>query len=116
MELRCDGTSEHEVIPMIEATGNTTTAGVVGEELSDTERHRILASEYRRVLLEVLSDRGRPTSLEALGSAVDDRLDPDGTVHDSERELRILLHHKHLPALASAGVVDYDHERQRVDF
>ena len=100
---------------MVQSTGNTTVRGDEFGDVPATERHRILSSEYRRTVLTVLSERQAPTTLDALVSSVDDRLDSGNVGYGSEEDLRLLLHHVHLPMLASADLVGYDHERQRVE-
>jgi hypothetical protein len=84
---------------------------VLKTDLSDTDRHRLLGDAYRRAVLEVVSERAGSIGLEALVTEIDDRVDPTGTEHSSEQELRILLHHKHLPMVASKGIFDYDRDR-----
>lgn len=75
--------------------------------LSEDERHRVLAAERRRVLLDVLAEREPPVHVEELAAAVADR---EEAVVDQEavQEVAVGLHHVHLPTLGACGVVDYD--------
>lgn len=99
---------------MIETTGDPPTVDLAQSDLSESDRHRLLSDVYRRAILETVSERLGPTELETLMTAVDARVDPEQAEHESERELEILLHHKHLPVMASMGLFDYDHERHRI--
>lgn len=78
-------------------------------ELSESDRHRLLADRRRRVLLDVLADRDGPVELTDLAATVAAR--EDGT--DDER-VAIDLHHHHLPLLDDLGVVVYDPARNRI--
>jgi len=78
-------------------------------ELGADERHRLLSNDRRRVALDALADRETPTGVEEVAAAVARR------TGDDRRGILIALHHVHLPALADAGVLDYDAEAGRVD-
>jgi len=67
------------------------------------ERFELLAPERRWLALTVLVERSSRIDLADLAADVAER-ESDATV----REVRIALHHAHLPKLAAAGVVDYD--------
>lgn len=97
-----------------------TAFGVIDEKrtnhLREYERHRLLASERRRLLLTVLEGRESTATLEDLAAAVADR--------ESEREMasgelvervKLTLHHNHLPKLDEHDVVDYHPESHRID-
>lgn len=70
-----------------------------------------LASRRRRIVLSVLVAREPPVGRTTLMSAVAAR-EQDGPVDPGEveptRNLRVDLHHVHLPKLADAGLIDYD--------
>lgn len=63
-----------------------------------------------RAALEVLATRDEPLPLEDLGR----RLDAVGAVDRSLETVLIELHHRHLPALASRALVEYDAETRTV--
>lgn len=84
-------------------------------ELSESDRHRLLAAERRRLALDVLADRTAPVDLEDLATAISAReadAPPRPTYTDDR--VAITLHHQHLPMLDEAGVVDYDPASRRV--
>lgn len=84
-------------------------------ELSESDRHRLLASERRRVALEVLEERTTLVALGDLAEAVADRETATGAPDDETvRCVALSLHHHHLPMMADLGVVDYDHESRHV--
>lgn len=78
-------------------------------ERMESDRHRLLAAERRRAVLDVLSNRPTPVALEDLVAAIVARED-DPTVPDGELEKRVAisLHHNHLPLMTDLGVIDYD--------
>jgi hypothetical protein len=88
----------------------------IAADLSHDERFELLASERRRLALEVLSDRDTPLGLDDLATAVatrrSDDLAPDS---DAVERTAVSLHHAHLPRLADANVIEYDTGAQRVD-
>jgi len=85
-------------------------------ELSASTRHRLLAAQQRRIVLELLADRTAPVDLEDLASSVAERTadGPTATSTDT-RQTVTNLHHAHLPMLDDAGVVDYAPEENRVE-
>lgn len=91
----------------------TTTADDGGEretqELSPSDRHRILAAEYRRAVLEILADREPPVTLDRLATAIAARSETAET-----DRVRLLLHHEHLPRLDDGDVLEYDADDRRV--
>lgn len=80
-------------------------------ELTESERHRLLAHEDRRAALAVLSRRATPMSLAELAARI---AESDETAA-SEDDLTARLHHRHLPRMADLGVVDYDPSSNRVE-
>jgi hypothetical protein len=94
--------------------GNATEL-IARAELSETERHRLLADERRRTVLDVLAQRGATVTFEALAAAVDD-CERARAVDDATRDrIRVSLHHVHLPKLAAAGLLLYDPLSKRVE-
>lgn len=85
-------------------------------ELTDTERHRLLAAERRRAVLDVLAERTPPVELEDLVEAIAARED-DATItaFEQERLVAISLHHNHLPMMTDVGAIDYDPATTRVE-
>ena len=76
---------------------------------TDSDRMRLLASNRRRVLLDVVEDRSMPVSLDTLAAAVGEAEgDAAGLGTEAIDLIAITLHHNHLPRLADAGVLDYD--------
>lgn len=83
------------------------------EELTESERHRLLASTRRREVLTALAERAGPVHLEDLVDALGPG--PGGEADASTAEqVRVDLHHCHLPKLDDAGVVEYDSDEKRV--
>lgn len=60
----------------------------------------------RRAILAVVLSRDEPISLSALATAVATRT--SGTTESAVDRLSVLFHHADLPALADAGVLEYD--------
>ena len=77
--------------------------------LSTDDHLRLLASERRRALLDVLTDEHVPVDVADLAAAVADRAgacDVDAVA--------LTLHHTHLPLLDDLDVVEYDYRDGRV--
>ncbi|MFB6130573.1 MAG: hypothetical protein ABEJ28_07110 [Salinigranum sp.] len=81
----------------------------------------LFADRRRRELLAELIDRGEPMGVEELALVL--RANASGTPEEADAgcvagadEVRVSLHHVHLPKLDAAGVVDYDHERGTVTY
>lgn len=76
--------------------------------LPESALHRLLASNRRRILLELLEEQPTPVDLEALAILVAKReAEVDSTEPADLDRIEMTLHHEHLPVLAQAGVVDY---------
>lgn len=85
------------------------------DSLTDTERHRLLQSERRRVAMDVLAERTAPVELRALATAIaarEDGFDPSDEA--AVERIELTLHHSHLPKLDSFDVVDYHPESRLV--
>ncbi|GGN90976.1 MULTISPECIES: DUF7344 domain-containing protein [Haloarcula] len=84
-------------------------------ELTDSDRHRLLTDERRRIALDVLSDRPGPVHLDELATEVATR-ESDTAMADPSAVERaaIALHHNHLPRLAASDIVEYDPETRQV--
>lgn len=74
-------------------------------EPSLDEIHSILASPIRRVLLDRFL-KGETTTIETMAT---DLAANDEVPYDDPERLKRNLHHIHLPKLAAAGLIDFDH-------
>lgn len=83
-------------------------------ELSESERHSLLSAARRRIVCDVLANEGASITFEKLAEAVAAR-EREESKPATEDEVRIALHHIHLPKLASAGVIDYDAETKQIE-
>lgn len=72
----------------------------------------ILSSPVRRNVIAILHDSAPITRPELTAKLADAMGDAGATARSprktSRRQLRISLHHNHLPRLADAGVIEYD--------
>lgn len=89
---------------------------MVGTTLSFDEVLDLCRDEHRRILLAVLSEREQ-VSIEQLTADIVQH-NHHATVaeisDDMESRIRTSLHHKHLPRLADAGLLEYDRDAKRV--
>ncbi|WP_458191118.1 DUF7344 domain-containing protein [Haladaptatus sp. NG-WS-4] len=76
--------------------------------------YKLLADHRRRVLLQSLRDTEAPMPISAL---VAELTEGDGW-EPSERDVdtEIAVHHIHLPKLADAGMIEYDHSDQQAAY
>ena len=86
------------------------------EQPTDSNIHRVLSSDRRRVLLDVLAEPNAPVRVEDLATAVA-RRDPvvDAGEADAVARVATSLHHVHLPLMADVGVLEYDPETKRIE-
>lgn len=63
-------------------------------------------------LLKVVADHDRPQSLEQLASTLAAR---EPALPSDTRQVKIALHHSHLPALDEVDVLAYDHRSQLIE-
>lgn len=97
-------------------TGRTNEVTGTSVDLTESQRHRMLAVERRRTTLEVLEDLTAPVDLEDLAVAVAEReADGDRVDEGTVEQVRISLHHAHLPKLADLGIIAYDPVETRVE-
>lgn len=85
------------------------------DDLTESERHRLLEVDRRRYALAALSEHEGPVDLDDLAADVAAR--EEGVDEDDPSVLDTMataLHHIHLPKLSDAGVVDYDPRANRV--
>lgn len=85
------------------------------DDLTESDRHRLLAAERRRQALDILVGQTPSVDLADLAAAVATR-DPDIDAADGQAVTRVAasLHHFHLPMMADYGVIDYDPMVNRV--
>jgi len=85
-------------------------------QLTDSERHELLANERRRNVLAVLDRETTPVTLETVaGQVAGHETAPAMPDVDTVRSVRISLHHVHLPKMTSLGVVEYDRATRRIE-
>lgn len=81
--------------------------------LSEDDAHRLLATERRRIALEILA-AGGPRGLEELAEELVEReRHGDVTRHAVQRAM-VDLYHCHLPLMADLGAIEFDRRRKRV--
>lgn len=101
---------------MATTTESETTVQIEAPGLDESDRHRLLADERRRVILELLEECDTSLSLAELVADIDARVsDEIGANDGSTDDIQIMLHHVHLPMMADLGVVNYDAETNRID-
>jgi hypothetical protein len=84
--------------------------------LSESETHRLLSDDRRRLALEILDERTTGTTLDSLASEVVRRESGvDASDVSATERVRISLHHNHLPLLSDMGVVEYDATSQHIE-
>lgn len=84
-------------------------------ELTERERHQLLAAERRRAALDVLAGRTTPAALTDVARALAEQEAADDPDEAAVERVAVTLHHVHLPRLDAAGVADYDPETRRID-
>jgi hypothetical protein len=84
--------------------------------LTESRRHRLLSVERRRTAIDVLAECDLPIGVAELAEEVVAR---EGRAADADggtaADVAVSLHHHHVPALADAGVVDYDPTANRIE-
>lgn len=84
--------------------------------LTESERYQLLASDRRRLTLDVLDGRTDPVDIEDLAAGIAARENGLGATDEEAIErVMIALHHSHLPKMADLGVIDYDLDANRVE-
>lgn len=79
-------------------------------ELTDSERCHLLSSKRRRIVCNVLAEEDAPIGFEELATTVFAR----ENAAESGGDVKIALHHVHLPKLDAAGVIDYDVDARQI--
>ncbi|NHN43471.1 hypothetical protein G9C85_17780 [Halorubellus sp. JP-L1] len=83
-------------------------------DLTESETHRLLSSERRRAVLDVLATRTDPVDLSDIARTVAARENADEPDAKAIERVAVSLHHVHLPLIAEVGVIDYDGDANRV--
>lgn len=83
-------------------------------EVSETERHELLAAKHRRSVLQVVTAEMGAFGLHELAREVAANEDDDADESQVE-QVAIALHHVHLPKMAELGVLSYDAERHQIE-
>jgi len=91
---------------------------ISGADSSDTDAlFRALAEPRRRYALSALAEHEEPLALETLAnSVVAKECECDGADASEvvERTVLVSLYHTHAPLLATAGLVEFDHDERTV--
>lgn len=77
-----------------------------------------MADERRRHVLAVISGESDAMDVSTVVERVAERMMSDDSESPSElatRRLSISLYHRHLPKMASAGLIEYDTENQTIE-
>jgi hypothetical protein len=86
-------------------------------DLTETERHRLLTSERRRILITILSTHTPPVDLETLAEKIVDRDVAIESVDDGiVNRMMTVLRHKHLPMLSDMEILEFDPEANQIEF
>lgn len=75
-----------------------------------------LANERRGTVLSVLEERDGPTSRWSLAREIAGREASGEPSHAEIEETLLALHHRHLPKLDDAGLVEYDRDEETVTY
>jgi hypothetical protein len=94
-----------EQTPTVHRDGRTDLATADG--VNAEERQYLLSSPARRAALAVLAENASTMTLADLASKMA-ATGGDASVDEDVRDLKLVLHHNHLPRLAEAGLVEYD--------
>lgn len=76
--------------------------------LSETERHRLLMNERRRMALEILTERSTSVELAELADEIAAREFGREASQDAVKRVKVSLHHVHLPQMDELDIIDYD--------
>lgn len=100
----------------VEVAGDSPLVVTMGSKSVD-DVYSVVANEHRRHALAVIAREPEAMNVSRLVEQVADRLRPEHAESASDRalrELRVSLHHRHLPKMVSAGLVEYDAESRTV--
>lgn len=77
------------------------------DKLTESRRLKLLANRHRRTVVTVLQERDEPVSVEELVDLLVSR-DSEDPTEAERRNVRVSLHHNHLPQLQAFDVLSYD--------
>lgn len=78
----------------------------------------LCTDQHRRIVLAILTEERRSLTVDDLTETIvkyNHQASMSDVSEDVLDQVRLSLHHVHLPKLAQAGVVEYDPERHRVE-
>ncbi len=81
--------------------------GSVHDAIEPETAFELLANRHRRLLLDQLAQDGSRSTIDELAAALAENQSSADSPYSVE-DVKIALHHIHLPQLADAGVVQYD--------
>lgn len=85
-------------------------------ELTESQYHRLLTNERRRLALDVLTDVGTPSTLSEVATEVAAREQAaSGRPEPDVAGVRTMLHHAHLPLMDDFEVIDYKPDEHRIE-
>lgn len=94
---------------MTQTATQTATEQLRTDGLTESERHRLLHSERRRVVLAVLDEQAAVVEREHLAAEVAaHETGCDSPSEETVDRVELSLHHSHLPLMDELGVVSYD--------
>ena len=83
--------------------------------LTESEQHQLLVAEQRRLALDELATRTAPVELSDTAVAVVRRGHEGDIDEEAVKRVATALHHKHLPKLSDAGIIDYNPNTNRIE-
>ena len=87
------------------------------EQFLTDEALNLIAEQRRRQIIRYLKENdNRQISIDDLATCISEDSDRDRGCINFEKRLRVELYHAHLPKLETAGVVDYDEDRDVVSY
>lgn len=89
-----------------------------GESIAFDSVLDLCGDQHRRIVLAVLTEERRSLTLNDLTKAIlkyNHQMPITEVPEDMISGVRVSLYHRHLPKLASEGLIDYDSERQLVE-
>lgn len=91
-----------------------TTEQLSGANLTESERHKLLTKQRRRLALDILADQSTPVTLVELAEKIAGREHDSAADEDSVKRIRTSLHHVHLPKMNELGIISYDGESNTI--
>lgn len=88
------------------------------EEIGFDTALEVCGDRHRRIVLAMLAEEGRALTVRDLAQAIiryGHDLQPDEVDGEVYANAQAGLHHRHLPKLTKAGVIDYDRKRHLVE-